>query len=147
MEITGFFTSIKNQELNYKKYNMKNKNAFYWIITSLFGAFMIFTSIPDIIMSPDAVSFMNILGYPDYFIPFIGVAKILGVIAILIPGYPRIKEWAYAGLAYDLIGAIYSVVATNGLDFSMFFMLLPVTLLVLSYNLFHRKYKRELQPA
>jgi hypothetical protein len=50
-------------------------------------------------------------------------------------------------LAYDLIGAIYSVVATNGLDFSMFFMLLPVTLLVLSYNLFHRKYKRELQPA
>ncbi len=49
-----------------------------------------------------------------YFIPFIGFAKALGVIAILIPGFPRIKEWAYAGLIFDLIGAMVSVACTAG---------------------------------
>ena len=44
-------------------------------------------------------------------ITFLDVAKILGVIAILIPGYPRLKEWAYAGLAFDLIGATYAQIA------------------------------------
>ena len=92
---------------------MKKTNALYWVFTGLFSAIMVLSSIPDIIMSPDAVTFMHQLGYPDYFIPFIGVAKVLGVIAILIPGYPRIKEWAYAGLFFDLIGAVYSQVATT----------------------------------
>jgi DoxX-like family len=41
---------------------------------------------------------------PAYLIPFLSIAKLLGVIAILVPGYPRIKEWAYAGLLYDLMG-------------------------------------------
>jgi uncharacterized membrane protein YphA (DoxX/SURF4 family) len=70
---------------------------------------MAFTAVPDALMSADAVKFMDQLGYPHYFIPFIGVAKILGCIAIAIPGYYRIKEWAYAGLFFDLAGAIYSI--------------------------------------
>ncbi len=118
---------------------MKKTTTLYWIITSLFGAFMAFTAIPDILMVPDAVTFMNHIGYPNYFIPFIGVAKVLGVIAILIPGYPRIKEWAYAGLAYDLIGAVYSVVSTDGFDSSMLFMVLPFGFFIWSYVLYHKK--------
>ena len=90
---------------------MKKTNIIYWIFTGLFGAVMLLTSIPDILMVPDAVAFITKLGYPVYFAPFIGVAKVLGVIAILIPGFPRIKEWAYAGLAFDLIGAVYSIKA------------------------------------
>ena len=75
---------------------------------------MLFSSIPDVMATPEATKFMSgMLGYPAYFTPFIGVAKILGVIAILIPGFPRIKEWAYAGLAYDLIGAVYSGIAVG----------------------------------
>src|SRR5690606_8861957 len=100
--------------------------------------FMAFTAIPDIMMAPDAMAFMSHLGYPDYFVPFIGVAKVLGVIAILVPGYPRITEWAYAGLAFDLIGATYSQAATDGLQPGMLFMALPMTLFVLSY-LYHHK--------
>lgn len=118
---------------------MKNTKTLFWIITGLFSAFMLFSAIPDILSVPDAVTFMNHLGYPNYFIPFIGVAKLLGIIAILIPGYPRIKEWAYAGLAYDLIGATYSVVATEGLQPQTAFILLPLGFLVLSYFLYHKR--------
>ncbi len=89
-------------------------------------------------MAADAVKFMSHLGYPEYFLPFIGVAKILGAIAILIPGYPKIKEWAYAGLFFDLIGATYSQIATDGFLPQMAFMILPFTLGVLSYVYYHK---------
>lgn len=118
---------------------MKKVKAWYWIITIIFSLFMISTSIPDILMSEDAVKFMRSLGYPDYFMPFIGVAKILGSIAILIPGFPRIAEWAYAGLMFDLIGATYSQVAVMGFQTPMLFMVLPFTFAILSHWLYHRK--------
>jgi uncharacterized membrane protein YphA (DoxX/SURF4 family) len=118
---------------------MKKTKTLYWIVTSLFAAFMLFTSIPDILMVPDAITFMNHLGYPNYLIPFIGVAKLLGAIAILIPGFPRIKEWAYAGLCFDLIGAAYSVMATEGLQPSEVFIVLPIGFLGWSYSLYHKK--------
>lgn len=105
---------------------------------------MLFSAIPDILLSPDAVTFMNHLGYPVYFLPFIGIAKVLGVIAIVIPGYPRIKEWAYAGLSYDLIGAIYSVIATEGFQLSILVLLLPIAFLVFSYTLYHKRLKETL---
>ncbi len=79
---------------------MKKTKTIYWIFTGLFAGIMMLSAIPDIIKVPDAVQMVSThLGYPVYFLPFIGVAKLLGAIAILIPGYPRIKEWAYAGLA------------------------------------------------
>jgi len=82
---------------------MKKMKTFFWIITGLLSAFMLFSAIPDILVVPEAIKFMNGLGYPTYIIPFLGVAKLLGVIAILIPGSTRIKEWAYAGLFFDLM--------------------------------------------
>lgn len=64
---------------------MKKSKTLYWIITGLFSAFMLFSALPDILVVPEAVTFMSHLGYPKYFIPFIGIAKLLGVIAILVP--------------------------------------------------------------
>jgi hypothetical protein len=119
---------------------MKRINICYWIFTGLFAAFMGLTAIPDIIMSDDVMVFMRLLGYPDYFVPFIGWAKVLGSIAILIPGFPRIKEWAYAGLFFDLIGAIYSVIAV-GQSAGAVFILLPMIIGVLSYIFYHKKIK------
>src|SRR5450432_4143324 len=121
---------------------MKKNKALYWIITGLFSAFMLFSAVPDIISSSDAIKIMNHLGYPNYFIPFIGVAKLLGIIAILIPGFPRIKEWAYAGLVFDLIGATYSAIATEGFQPPVLFMVLPITFLFLSYYLWHKRRKQ-----
>lgn len=121
---------------------MKKINTYYWIVTVLFAAFMTFTAIPDVMNEPNAVAMIHgQLGYPKYFVPFIGVVKLLGVIAILIPGYPRIKEWAYAGLFFDLVAATYSVFASGLADISVMFMLLPFSLAFGSYFLYHKKLK------
>ncbi len=126
---------------------MKKTNTIYWIITGIFAAFMFFTAIPDIMNNPKAVVFMDHLGYPHYFTPFIGVAKALGCIAIVVPGFPRLKEWAYAGLAFDLIGATYSQVAVAMQPGSqdsiapVSFMILPFLFLSLSYIYYHKRLK------
>ncbi len=117
---------------------MKKTKIFYWIVTSLFAAFMLFSAIFDILIVPEAKVIFAHLGYPEYFIPFIGWAKLLGVIGILVPGFPRIKEWAYAGLAFDLIGATYSVIAVEGFQLPTLTMILPFTFLFLSYTLYHK---------
>lgn len=128
---------------------MKRTKIIYWILNGLFAAFMIFTAIPDIMNNPDAVKFMTgELGYPLYFTPFIGVAKVLGGIAILIPGYPRIKEWAYAGLIFDLIGAAYSTFGAGKLDAAgVIFMTIFIALAFAAYFSYHKKMKEEGKPA
>ncbi|NII28749.1 DoxX family protein [Pseudoflavitalea sp. X16] len=124
---------------------MKTTNILYWIFTSLFGAFMLMSAIPDIFSHPIAIQGMHTeLGYPLYFIPFIGVAKFLGVIAILLPGFHRLKEWAYAGFAYDLIGATYSVFSIGKPDWV--YMLLFVAFYTFTYILY-RKRKKLLEQA
>ena len=118
---------------------MKKTKIFYWIITGLFAAFMLFSAIPDIMVVPDAVTMITGLGYPKYLIPFLGVAKLLGSITILIPGFNRLKEWAYAGLFFDLAGATYSAIAKEGFQLPVLFMVLPFSFLFLSYYLWHKK--------
>lgn len=120
---------------------MKKINIIYWTSTILFGGFMLFSAIPDIMVVPEAVEFVTgKLGYPKYIIAFLGVAKTLGVIAILIPGFPRIKEWAYAGLFFDLVGATYSNIMVDGFQAGMLFMLVIFGMEALSYIYYHKKY-------
>ena len=121
---------------------MKKTNIFYWVFTGLFSAMMLGSAIPDVISSPIAVQGMHAeLGYPVYFIPFIGVAKVLGVLAILLPLSARIKEWAYAGLVFDLIGATFSIIAIGKLDWM--FMILPLFLAIASYVFYHKRKKQQ----
>jgi len=117
---------------------MKKTKTLFWIMTGIFLAFMLFASVPEILNTHDIKIFMVHLGYPDYLTPFLGIAKVLGIVAIIIPGYPRIKEWAYAGLAFDLIGATYSGIANDGFKPQESFMLLPIAFLVISYILYHK---------
>ncbi|MDX1954578.1 MAG: DoxX family protein [Chitinophagaceae bacterium] len=107
----------------------------YWVFTVIFAGLMIFSSVGGIEPNQQAVDiFHTYLGYPIYFIQFISIAKIIGSIAILIPGLKTIKEWAYAGLFFDLAGAIYSGVAVAGMfDPMMLTMLGWVVPGVLSY--------------
>ncbi len=120
---------------------MKKDNIIYWIITGLFSAFMLFSSIPDVLCLPEAAKFITALGYPMYFVQFIGVAKVLGIIAILVPGFPRIKEWAYAGLAFDLIGATYSIAASGQANAGLLFMVVILGFLFTSYAYHHKRLK------
>ncbi|MEO8567739.1 MAG: DoxX family protein, partial [Ginsengibacter sp.] len=88
---------------------------FGWISTFIFAALMIFSAAGGLQPSLQAIQIIHDgLGYPIYFIQFISIAKLLGAIIILIPGLNRIKEWAYAGLFFDLAGAVYSGVASTG---------------------------------
>ncbi|MBL7892703.1 MAG: DoxX family protein [Bacteroidia bacterium] len=118
---------------------MKTTKIIYWTTTILFAAFMTFSAIPDILMVDDAIKFMTHLNYPVYFIPFIGVAKLLGSIAILIPAFKKIKEWAYAGLFFDLIGAVYSILMTDGFQPGMLVMVVVFGISITSY-IYNQKY-------
>ena len=124
---------------------MKKTKIIYWIFTSLFAFLMLGSAIPDVLSSPVAIKGMHEgLSYPLYFIPFIGVAKILGVAAILIPGYPKIKEWAYAGLLFDLSGATYSIISSGQPAVNLIFMVLPFGLGVGAYIFYRKKTKANL---
>ena len=121
---------------------MKKIKIIYWISTIIFAALMLLSAYPDIVKNEQAVEIMhNQMGYPEYLIQFIGVAKLLGVIAILIPGFNRIKEWAYAGLFFDLIGATYSAIAAGGFDPMMLTMLMFFVPGIVSYIYHHKKRK------
>ena len=94
---------------------MKKIKIIYWISTGLFSAFMLITSIPYLTSGKEVVQILHDqLGYPNYIISFLGSAKIIGAIVLVIPGFNRIKEWAYAGLIFDLTGAMYSLLMIGG---------------------------------
>lgn len=117
----------------------KKTKILYWVFTGLFGAFMLSSAIPNIMVAAQWKEIFTQLGYPQYLIAFIGWAKLLGVAALLIPGLTRIKEWAYAGFFFDLVGATYSAIAVGGFVPKMLVMLVPFLLETFSYIFHHRK--------
>ena len=125
----------------------KTINTLYWIYTNQFSALMLITSLGSIVVNEDAVKLIHgMLGYPEYFIPFTGWAKLIGVIVILIPGLDRIKEWAYAGLFFDLIAAVYSGIAVaKAFDPMMLTLLVWFVPGILSYVYWHKKMKLQLK--
>jgi hypothetical protein len=140
---TRAIKKTKNIYSTIKLFFMKKTNIFYWVFTGLFALLMLSSAIPDIISHPMAIQGMHVeLGYPLFFVPFIGVAKVLGVVAILVPGFPRLKEWAYAGLFFDLIGATYSIIAIGKPDW--LFMALPLALAAASYFFYQRRRRLQL---
>ncbi len=77
----------------------------FWLATCLFCAAMAAGGTMNLLrVEPQQVA-MAKLGYPEYLMTILGVAKILGVIALLAPGFPLLKEWAYAGFTFDMLGA------------------------------------------
>ena len=118
---------------------MKKINVLYWIFVGLTATLLLMASIPDVLLVPGAVAVIKHLGYPPYLLPFIGVTKILGVIAILAPGFIRLKEWAYAGLAFDLIGALYSHLSSGDPPSVWAFALIGIVLVSGSYLLFRKR--------
>ena len=116
---------------------MKKTKTIYWIFTILFAAVMLGSAIPDILVVPVAVEGFRQIGLPAYLVPFMGIAKLCGVVAILVPGYPRIREWAYAGLIFDLVGATYSVALGKSVAAcTPMFILIGIGLL--SYTWYHK---------
>jgi hypothetical protein len=80
----------------------------YWVATLLVAFAFGSGGAADVMRIPAVVEGMTHLGYPVYFCVILGVWKMLGALALLIPGTPRLKEWAYAGTVFDLTGAAAS---------------------------------------
>src|SRR5580692_8768487 len=89
----------------------KRNKIIYWIATGLLAFGMLQSGIFAVIRAKQWVDLVVNLGYPLYFLTILGIWKILGVIAILIPRFPLLKEWAYAGFFFAMTGAIASHLA------------------------------------
>ena len=124
----------------------KTTNILYWVFTIIFAGLMIYSSIDSILVNEKAKNLITgMLQYPEYFIPFTGWAKLIGSIIILIPGLRTIKEWAYAGLFFDLLAVVYSgiALAKGNVDPRMAFMLIWIVPGILSYIFWKKKTSAE----
>lgn len=105
----------------------------YWISTVWLALGMMSTGIVQLLKVEDEVTMMNRLGYPLYFLTLLGVWKILGVIAILIPKFPLLKEWTYAGFFFAMTGALFSHIAVGDPAIDLFGPALLLVLTVVSW--------------
>lgn len=118
---------------------MKRINIFYWITTGMLIPGLGIGSIMELAGDPQSIEIITSLGYPAYLSPFLGVARILALIAIFTPKLPRLKEWAYAGLVFDVIGATYSQIAVgNPLTYTIF----PIIILGVIFGSYYFHHKR-----
>jgi len=102
----------------------KRNKIIYWIATALLALGMLQSGIFALLRTKQWVDLVTGLGYPIYLLTILGIWKILGVIAILIPGFKLVKEWAYAGFFFAMTGALISHLACG--DFAIKAILGPV---------------------
>lgn len=107
----------------------KRNKIIYWVATLWLSLGMTATGIVQVIKMKEEVDMMHHLGYPIYFLTLLGIWKILGVIAVLIPKFTLLKEWAYAGFFFAMSGAVFSHLASGDEVITLFG---PVLLLVLT---------------
>jgi uncharacterized membrane protein YphA (DoxX/SURF4 family) len=91
----------------------RTRLIFYWITTILAAVQLGSGGIADIVLPSAVLEGMAHLGYPKYFCVLLGIWKVLAAITILVPGFPRLKEWAYAGAFFELTGAVFSHIAVG----------------------------------
>jgi hypothetical protein len=91
----------------------KRNKIIYWISTIWLALGMLSTGIVQLFNVKEEVDFIIQLGYPGYFLTILGAWKILGVVAVLIPKFPLLKEWAYAGFFFAMSGAVFSHIASG----------------------------------
>lgn len=112
----------------------KRNKIIYWIATIWLSLGMVSTGIVQIIKMEEEIDLItNKLGYPVYFLTLLGVWKLLGVIAILAPGFRLLKEWAYAGFFLAMSGAVFSHAATGSEAVEYFGPVLLIALTVVSW--------------
>lgn len=110
----------------------KTAKIIYWIATVWLALGMVSTGVVQVSGMKEEAEFMTNLGYPDYFLIILGVWKILGAVAVLIPKTPVLKEWAYAGFFFVMSGAAISHIAT-GTTNEIFPSLLLLALTIISW--------------
>ncbi|WP_121808298.1 DoxX family protein [Mucilaginibacter kameinonensis] len=127
---------------------MKRNKIIYWIATLWLALGMISTGAVQLMKmksgagGADSVAHLS---YPAYFLTILGIWKVLGVIAVLIPKFPVVKEWAYAGFFFAMSGAIFSHLAAGNAVNEIFPALLLLVLTVISW--YFRPADRKMSPV
>ncbi|WP_298733391.1 DoxX family protein [uncultured Chitinophaga sp.] len=111
----------------------KRNKIIYWIFTIWMCLGMVSSAIVQLLQVKDEVDTITQLGYPVYFMTIIGTWKLLGVIAVLIPKRPLLKEWAYAGFFFTMSGAVISHIASGDPFSKTFPSVLLLALTVISW--------------
>lgn len=117
---------------------MKKEKILFWVSTTIIA---LFEGVMPALTSQTELAKEGIrhLGYPEYFGDALVLFKVLGVLVLVIPKLPmRLKEWAYAGFAFDFIFASISHGAVDGMDFQTFFPLIILAILIVSYINHHK---------
>lgn len=113
----------------------KSKTIWYWIITGILSFCLFSGGLAQALQVQGVVQGFKPLGYPTYFISLIGIWKVLGIIAILVPGFKLLKEWAYAGLFFTMTGAVISHIASNDIHAQIVAPIAFSIFIVLSWHL------------
>ena len=115
----------------------KRNKIIYWIATIWLSLGMVSTGVVQLLKlkgdGPGSLDTMTHLGYPVHFVTILGVSKILGVVALLIPKFPLLKEWAYAGFFFMMSGAVFTHIAAGNSMSEIFPSLLLLVLIVVSW--------------
>lgn len=117
---------------------MKKNKILYWSFTGLVALAFLLSSFMYLGKNPQLVENFKKAGFPDFFITILGLAKLLGALALVNPWFPKLKEWAYAGFVFVLIGAIWTHIATS----TPFVAPVLFLVLVLASYFFFRKINR-----
>lgn len=123
----------------------KRNKIIYWIATIWLSLGMATSGILQVLRNKDEVALFTHLGYPVYFLTIIGLWKLLGIIAVLIPRYPLLKEWAYAGFFFTMTGAVFSHIAMSDGAKEYFGPVLLIVLTIASW--YFRPASRKLQAS
>jgi len=122
----------------------KRDKVIYWIATLWLALGMTSTGIVQLMRMEEEVSLITKLGYPIYILTMLGIWKMLGVVAVLVPRFPLVKEWAYAGFFFAMSGAVFSHIIVGDGAIELFGPMLLIVLTIVSW--YFRPEERRLLP-
>jgi len=115
--------------------SLKLKSISYWFVTAMVAFFIGSGGAAELARVLGTVQGLVQLGYPVYFATIIGFWKLLGAIAILLPRFPRLKEWAYAGIFFNMTGAAATGLFTHSATWHVIVDLVLTALTIASWAL------------
>ncbi|MEQ8471757.1 MAG: DoxX family protein [Marinoscillum sp.] len=125
--------------------NANTKKIIYWIVTAITAIAFLIPGVGNLLHLAHFSQDMLQLGYPVYFSTILGIWKILGAIAIILPGLKRLKEWAYAGMLFDLTGASFSRISVQD---DLIMVITPLIICLAAFSSWYlRPANRKLSPA
>ena len=114
--------------------NPKSIRITYWVLNVIFCLFHVGDAVGGLSKAQAGIDAMNAMGYPIYLMGFLAVLKLLGVVALLQNKYKTIKEWAFAGFSFTLIGAAVSHFCVHD---TLLFIVMPIVFLALLFALYY----------